>query len=231
MFKNTNKGDGKLWLLFIVLLPFLFFGLLFLYTKQARTDLSTLRYPDKMYPIGIDTITYGTNKVIDTIYHELSDFNGKDQYNVVTNKSRFLNKIIVINFISKNCPEICSMVNSQLQEIQNDFIRDDQIIILTFVVDVPNDTTASLKQMANHENAIPGKWFFVNGIQQEILNFANQSCKLNVTFTEQQELQNHENVLVVDPDWNIRGFYNGTLKEDINLLKGDLVLLLEEFKR
>ena len=62
-------GNGKIWLPAIVLVPLLLFGLFNLYTKQARTDLQTMKYPRTMFPIGVDTIVEGTFKRIDTVYH------------------------------------------------------------------------------------------------------------------------------------------------------------------
>jgi hypothetical protein len=67
MTQYISKSNGKLWVIFIVLIPILLFGLFYLYTKQARTDLETMKYPRKMFSIGLDTITEGTFKRIDTV--------------------------------------------------------------------------------------------------------------------------------------------------------------------
>ena len=36
---------------------------------------------------------------------------------------------------------------------------------------------------------------------------------------------------LVDPNWNIRGYYKGTSENEVNVMLGDVLLLLEEFKR
>lgn len=228
-------GNGKIWLPAIVLLPLLLFGLFYLYTKQARTDLQTMKYPRTMFPIGVDTIVEGTLKRIDTVYHEIPDFSFTNQYGQTVTQEQFPDKILVVDFFFTSCPTICPTMSEQLARVQNAFLRDDRIVIVSFSIDPTRDTPEKLKAYGEEYGAIPGKWQFLTGDKEEIYTLALDGFKMSA-LDEGGDLEHDgfvhtDRFALIDPNWNIRGYYKGTSESDVNVLLGDALLLLEEFKR
>ncbi|MEZ4978121.1 MAG: SCO family protein [Chitinophagales bacterium] len=51
-------------------------------------------------------------------------------------------------------------MSTQLERVQENFIREDKLVILSFSIDPLRDTPEKLKEYANSYNAVPGKWHF-----------------------------------------------------------------------
>lgn len=236
MSETPYKGSNRTKVLFVAMLPFLFFGILYLWTKRARTDVATMVYPEKMFAVGTDTIIKdGGFKVLDSVYHTIPDFQFTNQYNQVVSKADFGNKIMVVDFFFTSCPSICPKMSEQLTRVQEEMIRDDQVVILSFTIDPARDSVAALKAYGLEYGAVPGKWHFLTGDKEEIYALAAEGFKLSAHPEGGEASHNgfvhSERFVLIDPDWNIRGYYNGTDVRDVNFMMGDISLLLKEFNR
>lgn len=232
---ENNSGSKKQWILFVLLLPFLLFGLMYLYTKQTVQDLSTMKYPHKMFPIGVDTVNEDGFKKLDSVYHQIGNFHLTNQYGQEISKESVNGKIIVADFFFTSCPSICPKMSASLEKVQEHFLRDDELVLLSFTIDPKRDSVPVLKAYADAHNALPGKWNFLTGDKDSIYTLAATQFKLSAQDEGGDEAHqgfvHSDRLVLVDPNWVIRGFYNGTSEEDVNVLMGDIVLLLEEFKR
>ena len=236
MSDNNYRGSKKQWGLFIALLPLLLFGLFYLYTKRARADVSTMVFPEKMFVIGIDTIIGdGGYKTIDSVFYVIPDFDFTNQYNQHISKADLKDKVLLINFFFTSCPSICPKMTAQLARVQEAFIRDDEVVLVSISIDPTRDTIQQLKEFATEYGAIPGKWHFFTGDKEAIYQFAGAGLKL-LAQSEGGDADNDgfihsDRVVLVDPDWNIRGFYNGTDEKDVNFMMGDITLIMKEYTR
>jgi protein SCO1/2 len=236
MAENMYKGSKKQWALFAALLPLLLFGLFHLYTKRARADVSTMVYPEKMFPIGLDTIEGGGGyKSIDSVYYVVPDFSFTNQYSQNISKFDLNDKVMLFNFFFTSCPSICPKMTEQMARVQKTFIRDDQVVLVSVSIDPARDTVQQLKEYAAEYAAIPGKWHFLTGDKDAIYDFAGLGLKLLAQSeggdASHDGFVHSDRVVLVDPDWNIRGFYNGTDFKDVNFMMGDVTLILKEFTR
>jgi len=235
MDKSTHKGTNRQTILFVVLLPILLFGIFYLYTKRARADVSTMIYPNKMFALGIDTVKTGNYVSVDSFYHEVPDFTFTNQYGQSISKEDLVNKVLVVDFFFTSCPTICPKMSTQLARVQNTFLRDDQVVFLSFTIDPKRDSVAVLKAYGEEYGAVPGKWHFLTGDKDAIYKLAGDGFKLSARSeggeASHDGFVHSERLVVVDPDWNIRGFYNGTDIKDVNFMMGDISLILKEYKR
>jgi len=236
MTQNNYRGSKKQWGLFAALLPLLLFGLFYLYTKRARADVGTMVYPEKMFPIGMDTIIgAGGFKTVDSVYHVVPDFNFTNQYNQSILKKDLEGKVLLFNFFFTSCPSICPMMTAQMARVQEAFIRDDEVVIVSISIDPIRDTVQQLKAFSIEYAAVPGKWHFLTGDKEAIYQFAGTGLKLLAQSEggdpEHDGFVHSDRVVLVDPDWNIRGFYNGTDVKDVNFMMGDVTLIMKEFSR
>lgn len=235
MNQNTQRGSSKQMALFVALLPLLLFGVFYLYTKRARTDVATMVYPEKMFAIGVDTVLTGNFKTIDSVYHQIPDFTFINQFNQEVSKADLVDKVIVVDFFFTSCPTICPKMSTQLARVQKEFIRDDQVVFLSFTIDPKRDSVAVLKDYAAEYGAVPGKWHFLTGEKEAIYKLAAEGFKLAAHAEGGDESHDgfihSERLVLIDPDWNIRGFYNGTDIKNVNFMMGDISLIMKEFKR
>lgn len=235
MKNKTQRGVSKEMVLFVTLLPLLLFGVFYLYTKRARTDVATMVYPRKMFSNGVDTVVAGNYVSIDSVYHEIPDFSLTNQFNQEISKEDFENKVIVVDFFFTSCPTICPKMSEQLSRAQKEFLRDDEVVFLSITIDPKRDSIAVLKQYGLDYGAVPGKWHFLTGDKDEIYKLAGQGFKLSAQDEGGDELHDgfvhSERLVLIDPDWNIRGYYNGTDIRSVNFMMGDISLIMKEYKR
>jgi protein SCO1/2 len=93
------------------------------------------------------------------------------------------------------------------------------------------DSVSVLKDYAEQKGVLDHKWNLVTGDKKEIYSLARKSY-----FAVEDEgdggLQDFihtENFILVDPKKTIRGYYDGTVKDQVEQLIKDIKLLQEEF--
>lgn len=232
MFKKITDNH-RLILFFLALLPFLLFSVFKMYFRDAQNDLiSSFSYPYKKYPIGLDTAVYSNNKVVDTLYHTIPSFSFKNQYGQTLTNEAYKNKIYVADFIFTSCPVQCPKMTKQMKSLQDEFIRDDKIMFASFSIDPKRDSVQRLKEYAEEYGVIPGKWNLFTGERDIIFDLAKKGFYLSAADETdgESEIIHSDRFVLIDPEGVIRGFYIGTDPEDIKHLKGDIALLLAEFK-
>jgi protein SCO1/2 len=88
-----------------------------------------------------------------------------------------------------------------------------------------------LSAYADKYTASPSKWWFLTGEKDEVYRLARRSyfACLDEGDGGYQDFVHTENVVLVDPEGRLRGFYDGTLEKEISQLYRDLEVLLKEF--
>jgi len=92
------------------------------------------------------------------------------------------------------------------------------------------DSVAVLKRYALEKGVDDRKWNLVTGDKKEIYSLARKSylaVKLGKP-SELYDMVHTENFVLVDAQKRVRGFYDGTNKEEIERLISDIQLLLQE---
>lgn len=228
---TNNKLFAGAMVLAVPVLLFLFF---YIYTKPTTDDMRLIDLPHKMFPVGIDTIRENSNVTIDSVYHTIPDFSFTNQFGQTITQETLEGKIYVADFFFTSCPTICPKMTGQLARVQEEFMRDEQVVLLSYTVDPARDTVQKLKKYAEEYNAVPGKWQFLTGDKSAIYEHARKGYYLAAA-DESVEIENDfvhtERMVLVDPDKNIRGYYFGTKEAEVNRMMGDIVLLLMEYKR
>ena len=115
--------------------------------------------------------------------------------------------------------------------IQNTFKNDSSVLLLSHSVTPKIDSVAQLKKYALEKGIIDEKWHLVTGPKKEIYDLARQSylaVKTNVD-GNLYDMIHTENFILIDPDKRIRGFYDGTVKEDMKEIQNDILNLKAEY--
>lgn len=164
-------------------------------------------------------------------FHKIADFKLKNQNNRWVTQNTFKNKIYLADFFFTTCPSICPIMTDNMSIIQDAFRNDPSILLLSHSVTPLIDSVAQLKKYALEKGVIDKKWHLVTGPKKEIYDLARQSylaVKTNQN-DDKYGMIHTENFILIDPDRRIRGFYDGTVREDMEKVKKDILNLKVEY--
>ena len=118
-----------------------------------------------------------------------------------------------------------------MHAIQEEFKNDDEILILSHSVTPKKDSVSVLKNYAETQEIISGKWHLVTGNQNEIYSLGRQGYFVEEDLGLEKNLDeflHSENFVLVDKNKHIRGIYNGLNKTSIAQLIADIKTLKKE---
>ncbi|GAB4025978.1 SCO family protein [Spirosoma koreense] len=227
----------------ILLATLLVPALLYLFLRFGTQNHYTLpRYLPKIdsttgEPLMGKVVQPDGRELTDTIYNHIPPFSLIDQDGRTTNQLIVKDKIYVADFFFTRCGTICPRISSQLTRVQDIFRNDPNLVLLSYTVDPEHDRPAQLKAYAKKYEAIPGKWYFLTGSKVDIYNLAMhgyylptvdagvQAGKPDETFIHSEKL------VLVDKQGIVRGFYDGTDKEDVDRLVLEIRVLRDIYNK
>ena len=105
-------------------------------------------------------------------------------------------------------------------------------MLLSHSVTPQIDTVAQLKRYALEKGVIDSKWNLVTGDKKQIYELARKSylAVKNDGDGGPFDMIHTENFILVDKEKRIRGFYDGTDREEIDRLLSDIKILEASYK-
>ena len=163
-------------------------------------------------------------------YHTIADFSLINQNGKTVTQDTYNNKIYIADFFFTTCQTICPIMTDHMVILQNKLKLDPDIMLLSHTVTPEIDSVAQLKKYALNKGVLDSKWNLVTGDKKEIYQLARKSylaVKSNGDGGE-YDMIHTENFILVDQKKRIRGYYDGTLEEDIESLLNDIDILKQE---
>ena len=160
-------------------------------------------------------------------YHSIANFSFTNQNGKTITQKEYEGKIYVADFFFTTCGSICPKMTTNLVEVQKAFINNPKVMLLSHTVFPEIDSVSVLKKYAIKNGVIDSKWNLVTGDKKQIYAMARKSY-LAVKLGKPEELYDMvhtENFVLVDSKRRVRGFYDGTKKEDIERLIEDINFL------
>jgi protein SCO1/2 len=160
-------------------------------------------------------------------YHAVSDFLFINQNGETITQKNYEGKIYVADFFFTTCGSICPKMTTNMKTIQAAIKDNPKVMLLSHTVFPEIDSVPVLKKYALKNGVIDAKWNLVTGNKKEIYAMARKSY-LAVKLGKPEELYDMvhtENFVLVDSKRQIRGFYDGTNKKDIQRLIEDIDFL------
>jgi protein SCO1/2 len=154
----------------ILALPGFLYYLLTAYGKNRYTPLQV--YGPKV--VAKTSHKVGSKVIPDTIYHQLNDFNLKDQDGRPVSFKTFNKKIFVVNFFYTSCPTLCNQVNTNLDSLAANYAKNKMIYFVSITVDPYHDSEAILKSYSDKVKPKLGNRLFLNGDTSVIYNLARK---------------------------------------------------------
>jgi protein SCO1/2 len=164
--------------------------------------------------------------------HTIADFSFVNQNGKVITQKDYKGKIYVADFFFTTCPTICPIMTKNMIAVQKAILNNPKVMILSHTVTPDIDSVPVLKKYALAKGVVDAKWNLVTGDKKDIYSMARKSY-LAVKLGKPNELYDMvhtENFVLVDAEKRVRGFYDGTNKEDIERLIDDINWLSQNEK-
>ncbi len=166
-------------------------------------------------------------EVMDTLYYAAPDFEFYDQDSNLIGEDLVDGKIYVTDFFFTSCPSICPAMKRNMLSVYQEFLEEDRIQLLSHSIDFIKDSVPVLNKYAEKIGVSSEKWHFLAGEKEAIYEMAeaymvaaSQDPKAPGGFAHSGAF------ILVDGNRHIRAYYDGTTKEDTDLLIQDIYSLL-----
>ena len=205
--------------LFSVLGIYTFYRLL---TPQERLPVFS---PVDVNPRLVDASLHHVKK-----NHKISDFELVNQNGATITQATFDNKIYVADFFFTRCGTICPLMTSHMYALQNAFLNDEEVLLLSHSVTPVLDSVPVLKRYAENKGVLAAKWHLVTGPKKQIYDLARKSyfAVLDEGDGGEQDFIHTEQFVLIDQKKRIRGYYDGTDPKEIQNILADIALLKKE---
>ncbi len=162
--------------------------------------------------------------------HRISDFSLVNQNGETISKEDFKDKIYVADFFFTRCQTICPIMAVNMKDLQEEFKNDPDLKFLSHSVTPVMDSVPVLRNYADKNGAIDGKWEITTGDKKHIYELARKSyfAVLDEGDGGDQDFIHTEQFILVDKKGQIRGFYDGTEKEEMQRIINDIAILKSE---
>jgi protein SCO1/2 len=206
------------WLLIVI--PIIFIGWFFISKKSGEP----IRYLPYFEPKN-------TLKSNNTEHHTIQDFEFINQDGEKFTKQNVKNKIYVTEYFFTTCKSICPIMNTNLERVYSEFKSREDFLILSHTVEPEIDSVKILKQYAKLHKVSDKRWQFVTGNKKQLYDLARKGYLLNDESGngDEDDFIHTQNFALVDKDFHIRGFYDGTDAKEIDRLIQEVKLLFKEY--
>ena len=148
---------------------------------------------------------------------ELTDSGGKP-----FSREQLKGKVWVADFIFTTCAGPCPIMSKNLAGIQRSYLLEQGIDFVSVSVNPEYDSPAVLTEYARRFKADTGRWHFLTGPREKIQDLALTGFKIG---SKENPIFHSTFFILVDGNFNIRGYYEGTNKEKIRQLFKDIARL------
>ncbi|SOE23493.1 protein SCO1/2 [Spirosomataceae bacterium TFI 002] len=196
------------------------------YQNDSRVEVLPFFDEASFTPQWIDVTDQKLNS-----FHSIPDFHLVNQDGDSVSQKDLTGKIYVANFFFTTCPGICPQMTANLDILQEEYLNDNEIMLISHSVTPNRDSVEVLKSYADKRNIDSKKWLLVIGDREQIYNLGR-----NAYFVEENmgiektvdDFLHTENFVLIDKHKHIRGIYNGLQKTSIEQLKADIATLKKE---
>lgn len=211
-------GEGKLHILILLLIITMVVS-----CNQASQNELPIYNPSDFNPALVDISLQ--NK---SINHTVADFELTNQNGETITQNHYQDKIYVVDFFFTRCPTICPIMTNNMAKIQDQFIDDNDIMLLSLSVTPDIDSIPVLREYATDKGVKDFKWNITTGDKKHIYQLARKSYFAVVEQGDGglQDFIHTPNFILVDKKKQIRGIYDGTKDDEIIRLINDIRTLL-----
>jgi len=171
---------------------------------------------------------YSTIEEIPQGFHRIPEFNLLNQNGKKITEKEVEGQIYVADFFFTSCPGICPKLTSNMSLVQNEFLEDDEILLMSHSVTPNYDSVSVLQKYAMTKGVMTGKWHLLTGDRDHIYELGRNAYFAEESLGQKKGIDDFlhtENFILVDKNRYIRGIYNGLNKSSVNQLIVDIKTL------
>jgi protein SCO1/2 len=164
-------------------------------------------------------------------FHQIPDFSLLNQEGKTITKNTLTDKISVVDFFFTSCPGICPKMTINMALIQDKFIDDDGVLLLSHSVTPDYDSVSVLKEYAKAKGVNSKRWHLLTGERAIIYDLGRNQYFIEEDLglaKDPDDFIHTENFVLLDGNQHIRGIYNGLNKTAISQLMADITTLKKE---
>tara|TARA_E500000178_G_C17028961_1_gene759501 strand:+ start:825 stop:1496 length:672 start_codon:yes stop_codon:yes gene_type:complete len=210
----------------LIVLILLFIGVFFVYPNIKKDPSLKIFTPADINPKLLDSIIIGN-----TLQHFIPDFDLYNQDGDKVTQKNLSDKIYVSSFFFTTCNNICPIMTTNMKILHDHFLFDDEISFISHTVTPKIDSISVLKAYSDLFKIKTSKWMLLTGEKKQIYDLARNSYFATTTKGDgsDQDFIHTENFVLIDKKKRIRGFYDGTSKEDTKRLINEINILKSEY--
>lgn len=196
--------------------------------KEKRSRVASLPfYKDATFtPYWLDV-----NSDEAEAFHKIPNYELINQEGKKVTSQTFKNKVYVADFFFTTCPGICPKMTANMSVLQDEFLNDNDVLLLSHSVTPKIDSVAALKDYAVIKGIVNSKWHLVTGERKTIYDLGRQAYFVEEDLGEpktEDDFLHTENFVLIDKNKHIRGIYNGLNKTAVQQLIADIKTLKKE---
>jgi len=201
-------------------------GFLFVYPQLKNEPSLKIFQPADVNPKLVDESVEMENED-----HRVSDFELYSQDGDTIRLEDLDGKIYIADFFFTTCGNICPKMTTQMKGLHDFYLDDDDIMFVSHTVYPEMDSVEVLKAYAEKYEIDSDKWVLLTGSKKEIYSLARKSYFAVLTEGDggERDFVHTENFMLMDKHQRIRGYYDGTLPNDMEKLKNDIDILRKEY--
>jgi len=179
--------------------------------------------PSELNPALVDPSVLGHED------HRILPFTLLNQQGDTVQEHDVAGQVLVVDFFFTRCATICPMLTSNMKRVQDRFLEDDRVRLMSHSVTPVADSVPVLSSYAEAHGVAADRWWLLTGGKEEIYRLARKSyfAALDEGDGGFQDFVHTENMVLVDTLGRLRGFYDGTDVDEVNGLVRDLTFLLD----
>jgi len=207
----------------------------YLWVKKASDTATSM--PNHYFPDTVISHVEKGKMVNDTVWHHVANFHLLNQLGDTVSLYDLKGKLIVMDYFFTSCRSTCPLLTANMLKMQQSFAKgsdpmsppDSSIVqFISFSVDPETDSVARLKKYADHFGIDPGNWWLLTGNKDSIYNYAFQELKVDKfdSTPVNPDFVHTTRFVLIDKNFNVRGFYNGLDSSSLDKLSKDIGLLM-----
>ena len=202
-------------------------GFLFVYPQLKKDPKLKIYQPADVNPKLVDESVELNNKD-----HRVSEFELYSQNGDTFRLDDVDGKIYVTDFFFTTCGNICPKMTTQMKGLHDYYMDDEDVMFVSHTVYPEMDSIEVLKAYADKYEIDSDKWVLLTGSKKEIYSLARKSYFAVLTEGDggERDFVHTENFMLMDKQQRIRGYYDGTLVNEMERLKKDIEILRKEYQ-
>lgn len=142
-------------------------------------------------------------------------------------------KVRVVEYFFTTCKGICPKMNESMARVYEQYRYNNDVLLMSHTVDPKNDTAQAMMAYSQKFNADPKHWLFLTGDKQQLYNMARYSYLISAQddttgIAIDKDFIHDNHFVLVDEENNVRGFYDGLQKNEVDKLIKDIKFVLED---